>query len=87
VGAGARDVLALVLRQGMALAAAGLGIGLVLALPLSRLLTALLHGVKPIDPLTFAAVPALLGLVAFLASYVPARRATRVDPLVALRVG
>jgi putative ABC transport system permease protein len=86
VGAGARDVLALVLRQGMALAVAGLGIGLVLALPLSRLLTALLHGVKPIDPLTFAAVPALLGLVAFLASYVPARRATRVDPLVALRV-
>jgi putative ABC transport system permease protein len=85
VGAGAGDVLALVLRQGMALAAAGLGLGLALALPLSRLLTALLHGVKPIDPLTFVAVPILLGLVAFLASYVPARRATQVDPLVALR--
>jgi putative ABC transport system permease protein len=85
VGAGAGDVLALVLRQGMALAAAGLGLGLVLALPLSRLLTALLHGVKPIDPLTFLAVPILLGLVAFLASYLPARRATQVDPLVALR--
>jgi putative ABC transport system permease protein len=86
VGAAARDVVGLVLREGMGLAAAGLGLGLVLAWPLSRFLTALLHGVKPADPWTLAAVPLVLGAVALAASYVPARRATSVDPLVALRV-
>ena len=85
LGADTGDVLRLVLRQGLALAAAGLAIGLAGAFAASRLLTSMLFEVKPNDPLTYAGVAALLGLVALAASYIPARRAARTDPLIALR--
>jgi predicted permease len=85
LGASRRNVLALIVGQGMALAFVGLGAGLLAALAAARLLTGLLYGVSPGDPLTFAAVVLLLSLVALLACYVPARRATKVDPMVALR--
>ncbi|CAN5132696.1 ABC transporter permease [soil metagenome] len=79
------DVLAMIVRQAMALAGIGLGIGLVAALFLSRTLASLLYGLSPTDPLTFAGVAALLAAVALLAAYLPARRATRIEPMVALR--
>ncbi|HEY2973904.1 MAG TPA: FtsX-like permease family protein, partial [Pyrinomonadaceae bacterium] len=85
LGAARRDVLLLIIRQGMTLAVIGLGIGLVIAFGVVQLLAKLLFGVRPIDPLTFAGVSLLLALVAALACYIPARRATKVDPLVALR--
>jgi predicted permease len=85
LGAGRTDVLGLVLRQGLALAVAGSGFGLLLALAVSRLLTSLLHGVSPFDPAALVGVPLGLALVAGLACYLPARRATRVDPMIALR--
>jgi putative ABC transport system permease protein len=85
LGAQAKDVLRLVLQQGMALAILGEAIGLLAALASTRLLKGLLFGVTPTDPLIFIAVFQLLALVAFIACYLPARRATRVDPLVALR--
>ncbi|HEU0005864.1 MAG TPA: FtsX-like permease family protein [Terriglobia bacterium] len=85
LGAQAKDVLAMVVKQGMTLAGLGIVIGLAGALALSRLLTALLFGVKPNDPLTFALIGGLLALIALLACWFPARRATRVDPIVALR--
>jgi predicted permease len=85
LGAARRDVLLLIVRQGMTLAAIGLGIGLLTALGVARLLSQILYGVSPADPLTFAGVSLLLALVAALACYIPARRATKVDPLVALR--
>jgi putative ABC transport system permease protein len=69
----------------MTLAGIGLGIGLLIALGVAQLLAKLLFGVSPADPLTFAGVSLLLALVAAMACYVPARRATKVDPLVALR--
>lgn len=75
----------MVVRQAMALAAIGIGIGLAAAYALTRLMVTLLYGVKPTDPIVFASVAGLLGAVAFLASYLPARRALRVDPVVALR--
>jgi putative ABC transport system permease protein len=85
LGASRRDVLALVLKQGMALAAGGVAIGLIAALALSRVLAGLLFGVAPTDAATFAAVSLVMVAAALLACYVPARRATRVDPMVALR--
>jgi len=85
LGAQAGDVLKLIVGQGMALALLGVGLGLGAALALTRLMARLLYGVSATDPLTFAAVALLLSLIALLACYVPARRATRIDPLVALR--
>jgi putative ABC transport system permease protein len=85
LGATPQTVIALVLLQTFWLIGAGVTIGLVAALALTRVMTGLLYGVKPTDPLTFAIVSLLLVAVALLASYIPARRATKVDPIVALR--
>jgi ABC-type antimicrobial peptide transport system permease subunit len=85
LGATQRNILSLVVRQGMALALGGIAIGLAAAVLLTRLIRSLLFGVEATDPVTFVGIALLLGLVALLASYIPARRAARVDPLVALR--
>jgi putative ABC transport system permease protein len=85
LGAGRREVLKLVVRQGMALALIGVGIGLAAAFGLARFISSLLYEVKPRDPWAYAAVSLALAGVALLASYLPARRATKVDPLTALR--
>jgi predicted permease len=85
MGAQRSHVLKLILKQGMGMALIGTGVGLVLALALFRALGALLYGVKSFDPLTLSSVSLLLLLVAFVASYIPAVRATHVDPVVALR--
>ena len=85
LGAQRQDVLKLVLRHGVLLVALGVGLGVAGALGLTGFLSSLLYGVKPTDPLTFIAVSLLLTGVALIASYIPARRATRVDPMVALR--
>jgi predicted permease len=85
LGASRRDVLKLVMGQGFKLTLIGLGMGIVGALVLTRFLSSLLYGVRPRDPLTFLAASLLLAGVALLASYIPAHRATKVDPLVALR--
>jgi putative ABC transport system permease protein len=85
LGAKAGDVLQLIVRQGMGLVLIGLGIGAAGALALTRVMSSLLFDVKPGDPLTLTSVSLLLGAVAFAASYIPARRATRVDPMIALR--
>ncbi|HKP88323.1 MAG TPA: FtsX-like permease family protein, partial [Blastocatellia bacterium] len=85
MGAEARDVLGLVVRQGLRLAVAGVALGLGGALALTRVMAGLLYGVSTTDFETFVAVPLLLTVVAALASYIPALRATKVDPMVALR--
>jgi len=85
MGAERAHVLRLVVGQGLRLAAAGLVAGVIVALLLVRQLSSLLFGVSAYDPVTFVGVGLLLLVVAFMACYVPARRATRVDPLVALR--
>jgi ABC-type antimicrobial peptide transport system permease subunit len=85
LGARSEDVLRLVLRQGASLAFIGIGVGAVAALGLTRLIGGLLYGVSATDPLSFLGVTALLVLVALLASFIPARRAAKVDPMTVLR--
>ncbi len=85
LGAGKHEVMRLVMRQGARLALGGAAIGIAGALALTRFLSSLLYGVTATDPATFVAVPALLVAVALVASYLPARRATKVDPMAALR--
>ncbi len=85
LGAGPRDVLRLVMRQGVIVILIGVLCGLAAAYGATRLLTSLLYGLSATDPLTFILVSLLLTLVAFLAGYIPARRAARIDPMIALR--
>ncbi|HEY0365259.1 MAG TPA: ABC transporter permease [Pyrinomonadaceae bacterium] len=85
LGANRRDVMTMITRQGMRLAAVGVVIGLLLALALAQVLSSLLIGISGYDVTIFILVPALLSAVALLACYLPARRATKVDPLIALR--
>jgi putative ABC transport system permease protein len=85
MGAQRGDVMRLILGQGLRLTVVGLGLGLLVALGLMRVLVSLLFDVRAYDPLTYTAVTLLLTFVALLACYIPARRAMRVDPMVALR--
>jgi len=85
LGAQQRDVVRLIVGQGMTLALGGIGLGCLAAFGITRVLTSLLFGVTPTDPMTFIAAPALLILVALFACYLPAYRATKVDPILALR--
>jgi ABC-type antimicrobial peptide transport system permease subunit len=86
LGAQTGDVRAMFLRRGLWLTAAGIGLGVAAALVLSRVMTALLFGVVPVDPATYVVVSVALAAVSLVATYVPARRASRVDPIIALRM-
>lgn len=85
LGAGKTDVLKMVVGQGMLLAVIGVAAGLLLAFAASRFLASMVFGVSALDPATFVVVALLLSTVAFLATYIPAKRATRIDPMIALR--
>jgi putative ABC transport system permease protein len=85
LGAQASDVLKMLVGQGMVLTAVGIAIGVIAALALTQLMSNMLFGISPTDPLTFGVIAALLAVVALLACFVPARRATKVDPMIALR--
>ena len=85
LGAQRRDVVAMVVRHGMIMTVAGTGVGLAAAFAVVRVMSGLLFGVSAADPVTFIAIPVLLLAVALAACYIPARRATRVDPMIALR--
>jgi putative ABC transport system permease protein len=85
IGADRSEVLRMILRQGLTLALAGVVAGVAAAFLLTRLMQSLLYEVQPADPVTFLTVPAMLMIVSLIASYVPALRATKVSPLIALR--
>ena len=85
LGANLADLLRMVLREGMAPVVLGLGTGVIAAIFAGRLISSLLFGVTAYDPFTFASVALLVGAVAFLTCYIPAQRATKVDPMVVLR--
>jgi ABC-type antimicrobial peptide transport system permease subunit len=85
LGATDRQVMRLVLGQGLRLGAAGLALGLVLAVAVTRILTTMLHGVQPLDPLSYAAAAGLLGAVVLAATSLPARKAMKLQPTEALR--
>ena len=85
MGAHQADVLKLVMRQGLFVTAVGLSIGLTASLAVTRFLSSLLYGIRPNDPLTIVGVSVGLIVVTMLACYIPARRAMRVDPVIALR--
>jgi putative ABC transport system permease protein len=85
LGAGTGNVMRLVLKEGLTLVSGGVGGGLIIAAAATRLLASFLYGVSPLDATTFVAIPLVLALVALLATYLPARRAAKVDPMVALR--
>jgi putative ABC transport system permease protein len=86
LGATTGEVRGMVLRQGLLLTIVGIAVGTASAVFLARLVSDLLYGISAIDPLTFALIPAVLLAVAALAIYIPARRASRIDPVVALRI-
>ncbi len=85
LGAAQADILRMVLRQGLVLALSGLAVGMLAAFVTTRLMASLLFGISPTDPVTYAGVVCLLAVVALAACYIPARRASQVDPMVALR--
>jgi putative ABC transport system permease protein len=85
LGASPSEVAAMVVRRGMLLVAIGISIGLIAAVALTRILDTLLFGVSSLDPITFLGVAVILGSVALVACYLPARRASRIDPIHALR--
>ena len=85
VGAQRGDVLRLVIKHGLRLVLVGVGIGLLISLASTRVLASMLYEVSPADPVTFLGIALLLAAVALIACYIPARRATKVDPMVALR--
>ena len=85
LGATQRNILSLVVRQGMALTFSGVAIGLAAAFLLTRLMRTLLYGVEATDPITFVGISLLLAMIALLASYIPAQRAARIEPIISLR--
>jgi putative ABC transport system permease protein len=85
LGAQLRQVRQIILQQGMMLAGIGLILGLAVVFVLARFLTSMLYGVSPSDPVTFVGISFLLAMVALLACYLPARRAARIDPMIAIR--